>query len=183
MPSPGVEGIVTALDLPQTELSLLAPQAFLDPGIVVTSVPGLTRLWMDAVDHHVDVLVLGIVVGDKQGLMLSKAEIAKRSVDHPLELRSIELLRGVEAEGQVVDGTLDRVALSSGGMHEAGDQVRIRGEEMPPSGPFHTLRLAAISSRQEVRHEPLEATPAGDPSDHVSLLMAVSISASTWARR
>ena len=118
---------VSARYLAEPEFAFLLTEAALDPREVVAVVPGPPVLGVNPVDHQVDVGVLGVVVGDDQGLVLVEPEVAKGSVGDRFEPCPAEGFTPVEADRDVVGGFLDSPVLRCRGLHQHGDEVGVVG--------------------------------------------------------
>jgi hypothetical protein len=77
-------GVVDPRSRPQFHRHLLSPQGRHDPALDLPAIPRAARLGMHAVDHEVDMLVRGVLVGHDEDLMTFEAEVSQGGVGNLL---------------------------------------------------------------------------------------------------
>src|SRR4051812_17957622 len=113
-----------------------------------------------------DVLVLGVLMGDDQGLMTFEAKVAKRGVNDLLPLLPREVLSASQRNRDVLDGLLG-VAQGGGGAHENGRLPGVLQRELSGRSPQHPVGVGVIlPPRQEVAGQAAEAGAAMRLADH-----------------
>ena len=161
----GVEvgGRLVAAGAAQAVLDLDGGDGFVGVDHVAEGSPGAAVV-ADAVDDDVDVLVVGVAVGEEDGLVVGEAHAGEDAAGGLLPLLAGEVLALGEAQAEVVDGLLDPGVLAGCVAHQLGCLGRVVGVEVAGAGPGDPGRVGAVAvSLLQVADEAGEAAAEAGP--------------------
>src|SRR6202166_3821921 len=99
----------------------------------------------DAVDDDVDVLVVGVAVGEEDRLVVGEAHACENAAGGVLPLLAGEVLALGQAQAEVVDGLLDLGVLAGRVAHQLGRLGGIVGVEVAGAGPGDPGGVGAVA--------------------------------------
>src|ERR1700687_2335159 len=147
----------------QVVVDLDAGDGFVGLRHVAEGAPG-EAVVADAVDDDVDVLLLGVAVGDEDRLVVGEAHGGEDPAGGVLPLLAGEVLALGQAEAEVVDGLSDPRVLAGRVAHQLGRLGGVLGVEVAGAGPRDAGGVGVVArSPLEVADEAGEAAAESGP--------------------
>lgn len=114
---------------------------------------------MDPIHHEMHVRMVAVAMRDHHDLVLVELERGEHTIGHALHERLIDPIGRIEADGEMIDGFLDPLALHRGGVHNLGGHDGIVRREMPAGRPLDPLWFVPTSAGRQIDGESPEVGP------------------------